>query len=309
MIAVALASLLATLIGVGAERRWRDGAAALARRLLDGLAFVAIPLVVFFTISHLKLTAGLGAGIVFGWTERLVVIGLAWLIGERLLRLPRPATGAIMISVGIANTGYLGVPLIALMLGDDSIGLAVAYDTTVTAPVALVGGFAIGAAFGTKAGEGARARAKTFFTRNPALIALIAAIIAPGWLSPDWAQEIATVLAVAIAPLGFFAVGVYLMLEHDQEGTRIFPPQLTAPVATALALRLLVAPGVMLGLSSFVIEVPSALLIQAGMASGITGLAVGHIFGLDLKIIVGAIAWGTAIIVVAATVVALAGGL
>ena len=45
------------------------------------------------------------------------------------------------------------------------------------------------------------------------------------------------------------------------------------------------------------------------MASGITGLAIGHIFGLDLKIIVGAIAWSTAIVVVAASVVALAGGL
>ena len=284
MIAVALTSLLALLIGVGSERRWGEGALSLSRKVLDILAYVAIPLVVFFTVSHLKLTTGLGAGIVFGWTERAVVIGLAWLIGSRLLKLPRAGTGAIMIAVGLANTGYLGIPLIALLLGNDSIGVAVAY-------------------------EGARARTKSFFTRNPALIALIAAVIAPSWLSPDWARDIATVTAVAIAPLGFFAVGVYLMVEHDQEGTRIFPPQLTAPVVTALALRLLIAPGVMLGLSTFVIEVPAAFLIQAAMASGITGLAVGHIFGLDLKIIVGAIAWSTAIVVVAAGVVALAGGL
>ncbi len=309
MIAVALTSLLAVVIGVGAERRWGEGALGLSRRLLDILAYVAIPLVVFFTVSDLKLTTGLGAGIVFGWAERVVVIGLAWLIGERLLRLPRAATGAIMVSVGLANTGYLGIPLIALLLGNDSIGLAVTYDTTVTAPIALIGGFAIGAAFGTRAGEGARKRTKTFFTRNPALVALIAAVIAPSWLSPDWARDIAILLAVAIAPLGFFAVGVYLMIEHDQEGTRIFPPQLTAPVVTALVLRLLIAPGVMLGLSSFVIEVPSAFLIQAGMASGITALAVGHIFGLEMKIIVGAIAWSTAIVVIAASVVALAGGL
>ena len=309
MIAVAIISLLALLIGVGSERRWGEGALSLSRKVLDILAYVAIPLVVFFTVSHLKLTTGLGAGIIFGWTERAVVIGLAWLIGSRLLKLPRAGTGAIMIAVGLANTGYLGIPLIALLLGNDSIGLAVAYDTTVTAPIALIGGFAIGAAFGTRAGEGARARTKSFFTRNPALIALIVAVIAPSWLSPDWARDIATVTAVAIAPLGFFAVGVYLMVEHDQEGTRIFPPQLTAPVVTALALRLLIAPGVMLGLSTFVIEVPAAFLIQAAMASGITGLAVGHIFGLDLKIIVGAIAWSTAIVVVAAGVVALAGGL
>jgi hypothetical protein len=109
VIAVALTSLLALLIGVGSERRWGEGALALSRRLLDILAYVAIPLVVFFTVSHLKLTTGIGAGIVFGWTERLVVIGLAWLIGERLLRLPRSATGAIMISVGLAKPSSLAM--------------------------------------------------------------------------------------------------------------------------------------------------------------------------------------------------------
>ena len=289
MIAVAFTSLLALLIGVGSERRWGEGALNLSRRVLDTLAYVAMPLVVFFTVSHLKLTTGLGAGIVFGWTERIVVITLAWFIGSRLLKLPRAGTGAMMIAVGLANTGYLGIPLTALRQRVER-----AFRQR---------------AFGTRAGEGARARTKTFFIRNPALIALVAAILAPGWLSPDWAREIATVMAVVIAPLGFFAVGVNLMLEHDQEGTRIFPPELTAPVLTALGLRLLIAPGVMLGLSSFVIEVPSAFLIQAGMASGITGLAVGHIFGLNLKIIVGAIAWSTAIIIVAAGVVELAGGL
>jgi hypothetical protein len=45
------------------------------------------------------------------------------------------------------------------------------------------------------------------------------------------------------------------------------------------------------------------------MASGITGLAIGHIFGLNMKIIVGAIAWSTAIVIVAASIVALTGWL
>ena len=309
MIEIALTSLAALLIGVGSEHRWGPGAVALSRRLLDLMAYVAMPLVIFFTVSHLKLTSAIGAGLAFGWTERIVVIALAWVIGARVLKLAPAATGAVMVAVGLANTGYLGIPLIALLLGNDQIGLAVAYDTTVTAPIALIGGFAIGAAFGTKAGEGTRERLKSFIFRNPALFALIAALIVPNWLSPNWARDIATVTAVAIAPIGFFAVGVNLMLEHDQEGTRIFPPPLSKPVVTALLLRLLIAPGVMLGLSTVVIKVPTAFLIQAGMASGITALAIGHIFGLDLKIIVGAIAWSTGIVIVAASVFALAAGL
>jgi hypothetical protein len=225
------------------------------------------------------------------------------------LKLPRAGTGAIMIAVGLANTGYLGIPLIALLLGNDSIGVAVAYDTTVTAPIALIGGFAIGAAFGTRAGEGARARTKTFFIRNPALIALVAAILAPGWLSPDWARDIATVVAVVIAPLGFFAVGVNLMLEHDESGVRLFPPPFTAPVATAVVLRLIVAPAVMIGLSALLIKVPDTFLLEAAMPAGINALVVAHLYGLDMRVTVGAITWSTGLVVGAAAIAGVAGGL
>jgi predicted permease len=309
VIAIALASLLALLIGTASEHRFGDTALSLSNRLLDLLAFVALPIVVFFSVNSLAFTKGVSAGLAFGWTERIVVILLAWLIGSRILRLPRAGTGAMMIAAGIANTGHLGIPVIAFLLGSDQIPLAVTYDTAVTAPLILIGGFAIGAAFGERAGSSGLERLRSFVVRNPALLALIAALLLPSSFTPTWAHDTATFLAVAIAPIGFFALGVNLMLEHDQEGTRIFPPELTAPVAISLVLRLLVAPAVMLSLSNFVVEVPTTFLVQAGMASGITGLAIGHIFGLNMKIIVGAIAWSTAIVIVAASIVALTGWL
>ena len=45
--------------------------------------------------------------------------------------------------------------------------------------------------------------------------------------------------------LGFFAVGVTLAQESE-EGAVPFPPPMTAPVASALVLRLLVAPALLL---------------------------------------------------------------
>ena len=84
-----------------------------------------------------------------------------------------------------------------------------------------------------------------------------------------------------------------------------FPPPLTAAVGTALALRLLVAPGVVAGLSALVIEVPDSYLSQAAMASAINALVVGHTYGLDRALIASAIAWSTAIVVAAGLVAAL----
>ena len=41
------------------------------------------------------------------------------------------------------------------------------------------------------------------------------------------------------------------------------------------------------------------------MPAGINGLVIAHAYGLDLRTSAGAIAWGTAIVVVAATIGAL----
>jgi len=43
----------------------------------------------------------------------------------------------------LANTGYLGLPLVVAVLGADHLSQAVAYDSLVQAPVFLIGAFAV----------------------------------------------------------------------------------------------------------------------------------------------------------------------
>ena len=309
MIAVALVILASVGIGAGAERRWGEPALRAGRRSLDILIYVLMPVVTFFTVTHVEITAGVGAGLAFGFAERGIATLAAYVIGTRVLKLARPSTGAVMVCAGIANTGYLGVPL-ARSLFDESqaVGQAITYDVVVSATFLLLVGFAIGAGFGTRAGDTPRERLRSFFVRNPPLLAFVLALIAPQALSPDWARDAAQVAVLAVAPLGFFALGVNLMQEQD-EGVRVFPPPLTAPVATAVALRLLVAPAVMAALSLTLVSVPPVFLMQSGMACGINSLAVAHIYGLDLRMTAAAIAWSTAIVLIAASIVAAVGGL
>ena len=309
VIEVLALSLLAIVAGVLAERRWKDSAKLASGRILELIVYLMLPIIIFFTVIHLKVTESVAAGLGFGWIERLVVIAIAWFIGTHVLKLKRPEIGALMAVVAIANTGYLGIPLTALLLGSKSINLAVAYDAIVNSPVVLLIGFAVGAAYGTRAGESPKERIKAFFTKNPPLYAQILGLLAPSSLDPSWGTTLSHSLALAMAPLAFFALGVNLMLEHDETGVRIFPPPLTPAVGTALALRLLVAPGVMVGLSLLLIKVPKPFLLEAGMASGLNALVVAHLYGLDMKITVGAIAWSTTLVVSAATAVTLMGGI
>lgn len=307
VIAIAGSTIVALLSGIMIERRWSGAAKVVSARLLEGVVYVVMPLVVFFTVIGLKMTPSLGVGIAFGWAERLVVLAIAWIVGSRILKLSRPQTGALMASVAIANTGYLGIPLTSLVLGQDQIGLAVIYENLINVPVVLLIGFGVGAAFGTKAGRTTGERVRSFLVKNPPLYALIAAILVPHSASPSWGPDLAHSLALAIAPVGFFALGVNLMLEHDETGVRVFPPPLTKPVITAVALRLAVAPAVMLLLSTALIDAPDTFKLEAGMPAGINALVVAHMYGLDMRITVGAIAWSTSLVVAAFSAAGLIG--
>jgi malate permease and related proteins len=301
VIAVALTVAVSVAAGIRAERRFQDGARLAARRVLGVMLYVLVPFIVFFNIARLHVNADVGGGLALAYVT-LAVVGLAAFgLGRRALRLDRPATGSLIAAVVQVNTGYLGLPLVAALLGGHAIGRAAAYDTLVSAPVLFGPVFAIGAAFGRRAGEGRRERIRAFLTRNPPLLAMAAGLAAPDALAPHGLVEASHVLVFALAPLGFFAVGVTLASEATG-GALPIPPPLTAPAACALTLRLVAAPALLYLLALPLIHLPTAYVIQAAMPTGINALVVAHAYGLELRTLAAAIAWGTAIVIVAALV-------
>ena len=290
--------VIASLAGVAAELRWRDRVAAAARSSLTVSLYTLVPIVVFFNIARLDLDVDVGIGILLGYVALITASALAWWSG-RVLKLPRESQGALIVCVLVANTGYLGYPLCASLLGFDSLGEAVAYDILVSAPALLLGGFAVGAAFGDRAGEGPRERTIAFLTRNPPLYAAIAAVLVPDALAPDALVDASRVAVVALLPIGFFAVGA-ILAEEAEEGYLTLGSPLRPPVSLAIALRLVVAPGLLLLLSLPLIDIPGPYLLLAAMPCGINTLLVSHVYGLDIKLAAQAVAWSTAIAVLAA---------
>jgi hypothetical protein len=157
----------------------------------------------------------------------------------------------------------------------------------------------VAAAFGTRAGEGMRARVRTFFTRNPPLYAAVAGLLAPKALAPAVLVDAAQILAVAILPLGFFAVGATLA-EGAEQGELPLPPPMTKPVALATAGRIALAPALLMLLAAPLIDLPSAYRLMSAMPTGINALVVSHAYGLDNRIVAETITWSTAIVVLAA---------
>jgi predicted permease len=285
--------------GVAAERRWPDRAVAVARRALVVSLYTLLPFVTFFNLARVHLNADLGGGLVIGWVAILCAAALAWIAGTRLLRLVRPSTGSLITGTLVPNSGYLGYPLTASLLGFHALGEAVVYDVVVAAPCLLLLGFGTGAAFGTKAGEGFRDRLVTFFTRNPPLYAAIAGALAPDSLAPDALVDVSRGAVIALLPIGFFAVGAVLAEEVEERKVELSSP-FHPPIGAAILLRLVIAPGLLFLLSLPFIDLPGPYLLLAAMPCGINTLLVAHVYGLDAKLAAQAVAWTTAIAVTAA---------
>lgn len=303
MIAIAAVIAAATLIGVGSEHRLGASAERFARRLMDAILWLLLPVVAFVQLAALELTARVGAGIAFAYAAVGLTLLASWALGTHVLRLPRPSVGALMNASALGNTGYLGLPFTAALFGLGDLPSAVAYDVLVSAGALVTLGFTVGAAFGTR-GERPRERARAFLTRNPALWASIAGLLAPASVAPGWAVRGTEAIVFLILPLGFFTVGVTLAREAGGAAAT-FPPPLDRAIASAVALKLLLPPAVLLGLSKLVIEVPDVYLTQAGMATALNTIVVANAYGLDRRLTAAAIAWTTVIVVSLGLVAAL----
>lgn len=301
VVLIAAAILASVAVGVAAERRRPRAAALAARRALTLMLYGLVPPVIFFNLAASEIDVEHGAGLGLGLVAVSSAGLLAWLIASRGLRLSRPRTGAVVSAVLCVNSGYLGYPLTVALLGRDQLSTAVLYDVLVSGPSLLLGAFAIGAAFGTKAGEGVRERVRAFFTRNPPLYAAIAGLLAPDALAPDLLVDASQALLVAILPLGFFAVGATLA-ENAEHGELPMPPPLTRPVALAVVSRLAIAPVLLILLATPLIDLPTAYLLLAAMPTGLNSMVVAHAYGLDMEITAEAVTWSTAVVVLAALV-------
>ena len=294
MIFIALAIAASIAAGVDAERRAGARAGRWARRILMFLLYVVMPIVAFFNMARLEISADVGIGIVLGWIALALAALVGWLTARRLLHLPAPSAGVLAI-VGLqANTGLMGLAVVGALLGFEHLSEGVVYDALVQQPVFFIGSFAIAAATGTKAGETVPQRIRAFFVRNPPLAAVLLGAAAPDALAPDLLVDAARVLVLTVPVLGFFAVGVTLAEEAGEEGLK-FPPPLTPQIGAAIVLRLLVAPALLLALAAPLIDVPAAFLLMATMPAGLHIVVLAHVYGLDVPFAAGAIVWTTMI--------------
>jgi predicted permease len=298
---ITAAIVVSTGIGVWAEGRWPRGAAEGARKAMLFVLYVLLPPAYFFNLAAADINLDHAVGLALALLAINLSAAAVWFFATRVLHLPRPQVGAVIVAVMVANTGYLGVPLSVSLLGRHQLSTAVLYDVLVSGPMLLLFAFAVAAVFGTKAGETPSARVRAFFTRNPPLYGAVLGLLAPRALAPEWIVHVAQLSVIAILPVGFFAVGATLA-EGAHEGTLPIPPPFTRPVALALAGRLVLAPALLTALAAPLIDLPTTYRLLIVMPTGLNAMVVSHAYGLDNRTVAETVAWSTAVVVLVALV-------
>jgi predicted permease len=304
MVWVATAVILSVLVGLLSERARPEAAASLSKRALSFLLYFFFPPIVFVNLAETDFGFGMGAGLIAGLIAVVLVAVLAWLAADRLLRLSRPETGSVIACAVIPNTSYLGYPVVLALMGGEELSKAVAYDVVVGGVGLTLLGFGAGAAFGDRAGSGFRERLRSFFFRNPLLIAAILGLLTPGSLLPDALVEISWVMVTLSLPIGFFAVGAVIAGEQ-RIGSITGLPGFSPAVGLITAIRLAIAQGILLLLTLPFSGVPPSFYVLAAMPAGLSSMVIAHAYGLDLRITAEAVAWTTGIVLVAGLAFAL----
>jgi malate permease and related proteins len=283
--ATALASTILTfvaIVGVGALLRAtgvlrREDAGPINRVII----YAGLPAYIFKAVHGAALRPDLLGVVAVAWAVFAVMLGIGW-AAARAMKLPNELAGGFIIAVALGNTGYIGYPITAALLGNGRLPEAIFYDVFGTVCGLALVGLLVAQHFGTN--EEARINPVREIFTFPAVIALIAALVLRAVTIPEPVMNGLALVASMVAPLIMISVG--LSLRASTLGER------AGSLAIVTVLRLVVAPVLALALGALVLGSGPALrvtVLEAGMPAMMLTYVVGERFGLDTDFIASAI--------------------
>jgi predicted permease len=198
------------------------------------------------------------------------------------------------LAVGVTNYGYLPLPIMAAMWGEESRGVLLVHNVGVEAAIWTVGLLVL-------SGESLREGWRKLV--SPVMITLVLAVgcnlagVTP--LLPKLVTETVHALGVCAIPLGLIMTGVNLA-NYLNEPRHLFDAKVTF---AAMALRLGVLPVVMLVVAKYLpcsVELKRVLLVQAAMPVAVVSIIIARMYGghprTAVQIVLGTTALGVFVI-------------
>lgn len=237
-----LLGLLAGCLLLGALARRSPRFPATTAAALNAVVLnVALPALVLRVVHRLEVSAALLAAAAAPWALFLGAWGLVRLVGPRL-GLSRESQAALVLTAGLGNTSFVGLPMAEALLGPRGVEVAIVVDQ--------LGSFLVLATLATwvaTRAESHGASAGQVLRRVltlPSFLALVLALATRALPYPPWLETSLERVCALLTPLALFSVGFQLRLSGLAAHRRALAlglgyKMLVAPLAVALLFFLL----------------------------------------------------------------------
>ncbi len=258
-----------------------------AHLALNGfIIHVALPALVLTHIHNIHINSELLYSVAMPWLLFLMGATL-FSATARYLSFTRQTTGALMLTGGLGNTSFIGLPMIEAFYGKDGLAIGVLVDQLGTYLVLGTLGIKIASicSNGTADARTVLRRIVTF----PPLIALLLAVPLIDVAYPDWLKAALGRLGDTLAPLALVSVGLQLRLDALRTNGRA--------LALGVGFKLLIGPALLVLLYSRVTGVSEVdmqvTLLESAMAPQIGAAIVANQYGLNPPLVTLMVGVGT----------------
>ncbi len=273
-IAILVACLLAG-VALRAGRRAPDNAHIAINAFI---IHVALPALILGQLHGLRLNAQLLLPVAMPWLLFSAAVLFFVAVG-RMLKIPAGVVGALIMTAGLANTSFVGLPMIEAFYGREHLATGILIDQLGTYLVLSTLGITV-ACIASSASASPAVIARRVVTFPP-LIALAAALLLAAVPYPAWLAEVFRRLGDTLAPLALVSVGLQLRLDQVS-GYRM-------PLALGLGFKLLLGPLLITllyaGALSWSGEMFRVTIFEAAMGPMIGGSVVAMQYGLAAPLI------------------------
>jgi predicted permease len=265
-------ALILTMLGLGMAfsrlRALPDNTADVLNRIV---LYVCLPAAVLMYVPRLHLDISLIGLVATPWLLMLCTLALVSL-ATRIFGFARDVHAVLLICVALANSSFIGYPMVRALLGDHALPYAVVYDQFGTFVLLSTFGLYVIARYSGDTPPTA-AQILLRIARFPPLWALLLALTLMPEQPPTWIGTGLKQLADAMLPLVMLAVGFSLQLR--------LPLDELKPLGIGLLLKLVVMPALALpiawafGLQGTMLQ---ANVLESAMPTMITAaaLAIAH---------------------------------
>src|SRR5271163_1133383 len=197
---------------------------------------ISLPALTLTYVHGLQLQSSLILPALMAWVMFGLGCGFFWLAGKTL-GFSRNTTGALMLTGGLANTSFVGLPMIDTFYGPQFLGLGILIDQLGSYFVLSTLGILVASLYASGRSVNVKAVVRKIALFAPFQAFVVALLLMP-LDYPSWLAELLKRLGATLVPIALVSVGYQLQLSYVQ-GRAL-------ALTVGLLFKLIIAPALIL---------------------------------------------------------------